>query len=163
MSYLRTMTTEQLAHNGFDVSQENPDVAICRLYPNLAVRHRCKACGNWSIAFNGMCPQCFIGKEPLKPTKQYFKCYTRCCADENCQFRLEAMNFLKASGMDTFWKSRDGFGDYISLDPAKDWREEDRIDFFLSINEFSVSNGCTCWRPLWSRTVHSCHFWRQTT
>jgi hypothetical protein len=84
MSFLTTMTTEQLAQNGFDISPTNPDLAISRLYPHLSFRHRCQQCGNWSRVTNGKCSQCFVGKPPLRPTRQYYKLYLGCCDDDNC-------------------------------------------------------------------------------
>jgi hypothetical protein len=139
MSYLGTMTTEQLGQNGFDISPDNPDLAISRVYPNLSMRHRCQKCGNWSRIINGKCAQCFVGKEPLKPTRQCYKFYLHCCAAEDCPTRREALAFLSSSGMDTRWRSGDGFGEYISLEPIRSWAEAERSEFFATINEFSVS------------------------
>lgn len=139
MSYLKTMTTEQLGQCGFDISPDNPDLAISRLYPSLSVRHRCQKCGNWSSTFNGKCPQCFVDKEPLKPTRQYYKLYLGCCADEKCPIREDARAFLHAAGMETVWRSHDGFGEYVPLGSVKNWPESKRNEFFATINEFSVS------------------------
>ena len=139
MSFIGTMTTEQLVQNGFYISPDNSDLAICKLYPNLSMRHRCQKCGNWSRSHNGQCPQCFIGRSPLKPTKQYFKVYTQCCGDQNCELRREASAFLNSAGMDTKWTGHDRYGAYVSLSPVQSWSEEDRNEFFADINEFSVS------------------------
>lgn len=133
------MTTAQLRQNGFDVLPDDPDKAVSRLYPHFSVRHRCKECGNWSSAFNGKCPQCFVGKEPLAPTKQYYKLYLGCCADDNCSLRQEALGFLASQGMETKWLCHDGFGSYVSLAPAKEWDDEQQFDLFSSLNEYSVS------------------------
>jgi hypothetical protein len=139
MSYLGTMTGEQLAQNGFDISPDDPNLAICRLYPHLSFRHRCSKCGNWSRLFNGECPQCFMGKKPIKPTKQYFKLYLRCCTDENCAIRAEARGLLRDAGMETVWTHHDGFGEYISLDAVRGWAEAEQHEIFATVNEFSVS------------------------
>jgi len=129
MSYIGTMTTEQLGQNGFDISPDDPNLAICRLYPNLSVRHRCLKCGNWSGLINGKCPQCLVGKEPLKPTRQYYKFYLHCCSNRDCLIREEAITFLRVAGMETHWLSHDGFGEYIPLDPIRSWNEAQRNDF----------------------------------
>lgn len=139
MSYLKTMTTEQLEQNGFKISPDDPDLAVSRLYPNLSVRHRCRKCGNWSMTSNGKCPQCFVGKKPLKATRQYYKFYLHCCGDKNCGVRREAMSFLGAKGMETLWLEHDGYGAHVSLQPVRSWDEEERSEFFSSLNEFSVS------------------------
>lgn len=139
MSYIGTMTTEQLGQNGFHISPNDPDLAICTLYPNLSVRHRCGKCGNWSRSYNGLCPQCYVGKSPLKPTKQYYKIYTKCCPDQTCGLRKEVMVFLGLAGMDTTWTSQDRYGEYVSLMPIKSWGEADRNAFYAEINDFSVS------------------------
>ena len=116
-----------------------PNLAVCRLYPNLSVRHRCEKCGNWSSATNGKCAKCFVGKKPLKPTRQYYKFYLGCCGNENCSVRKEAKAYLASEGLDTTWLCHDGFGEYVSLKPIQEWDETDRNDFFDAINDFSVS------------------------
>ncbi len=140
MSYLKTLTTEQLGQNGFDFSREDPNIAVSRLYPNLSVRHRCKKCGNWSMTTNGKCPQCFIDRKPVKPTLQNYKVYTRCCADENCMVRADALRFLRAAEMETKWTDQDGFSENISLKSILSWSEDKRNAFFDELNEFTVSN-----------------------
>ncbi len=139
MSYLGTMTTEQLAQNGFDISPDDPDLAVSRLCPHLSVRHRCQRCGNWSRATNGKCPQCFVGKNPLKPTRQYYKFYLQCCPSDDCLIRREAKAFLALAGMETHWLGQDRFGEYVSLDPMRSRAEAERNEFFAAVNEFSVS------------------------
>lgn len=139
MSYLKTMTLEQLGQYGFDISPDDSSLAVCRLYPNLSVRHRCEKCGNWSSVTNGKCPRCFVRKNPQKPTGQYFKFYLSCCSNDNCSVRKEAMVYLASEGMDTVWLCHDGFGRYVSLKPIQEWDETDRTEFFDAINDFSVS------------------------
>lgn len=139
MSFIGTMTTEQLEQNGFHVSQVDPNLAVSKLYPNFSVRHRCEKCGNWSRSYNGQCPRCFIGRPPLKTTKQYYKVYTNCCTNKDCEFRLEATAFLNSAGMDTKWPFHDGNGEYVSLLPIKSWSEELQCEFFADLNEVSVS------------------------
>jgi len=140
MSYLGTMTTEQLAHNGFYVSPDNPRLAINKIYPHLSVRHHCQTCGNWSRGFNGKCPQCHKGSKPLQPTKQHFKFYYQCCRDEDCPVRKDAFRYLQSCGLDTKWTCHDGSGGgYVDLAPIREWDEEKRNDFYEEINCFSVS------------------------
>jgi len=140
MSYPKHMNDEELVTFGFAVSPDDPSLAYHKLYPELSVRHRCSSCGTWSAVVGGkelVCKQCSQGKTPVV-NRQFHKLYL-CCNDEDCQTRRRALQMLGEAGCDTVWSNHDGFGEYVSLDPLTSMSSQQRTEFNLTINRFSVS------------------------
>ena len=141
MSFPKYMDDEELRTYGFVLCPDNENEAYCELYPNLSRRHRCSSCGMWSSVTGGkqlVCPQCSQRKNPIRVTKQYFKLYL-CCHDDTCPTREQAFQILQQAGLDTHWRSHDRFGEYVSLELLMRCSDEERIEFFEIINDYSVS------------------------
>ncbi len=136
------MTDEELVTHGFVVFPDDPTKAYCALYPTLSFRHRCDTCGIWSSLQGNdekmECPQCFTGKKPFKPNKQSFKLYL-CCDSDDCPIIQEAFALLRENGINPRWGSYDGFGGYIELDHLRTLPDEQRVRFYLAVNNITVS------------------------
>jgi hypothetical protein len=142
MSYPNFMTDEELVTHGFVVFEDNPKKAYSSLYPTFSFRHKCDTCGRWSAVFgNGRrmeCVRCFTGGKPFEPTLQSYKLYM-CCFEQDCPVRRQALEMLHDAGIELDGPRHEGIGECYSLEQIKDWPEDKRIEFLLTLNNISVS------------------------
>ena len=139
MSYPDFMTDEELVTHGFVVCEDNPKKAYSTLYPNFSFRHKCDTCRpssetkeRWSAyaASRGVSPS----SRRCSPTS-----CTCAASRRDCPVRRQAWELLRGAGIKIGWPRHERIGECYSLEQIKDWPEEKRIEFLLTLNNISVS------------------------